>query len=104
MRVYEDPDLRLLVWNLEPGQENSVHVHPSFAQTLIVLEDSSAVLKGDNVELVPIKAGQCLVAPRGIPHGIRNTGVPALVRPECLEQHSGRLSKGHTLVLDRSPG
>ena len=45
VRVYEDPDLRLLVWNLEPGQENSVHVHPSFAQTLIVLEGSVVVLK-----------------------------------------------------------
>ena len=76
--VYEDPDLRLLVWNLEPGQENPVHVHPSFAQTLIVLEGSGVVLKGDNVEPVPIKAGQLLVAPRGVPHGIRNTGIQRL--------------------------
>ena len=78
MPVYGDQDLRLLVWNLEPEQENSVHVHPSYAQTLIVLEGSGVVLKGDNVKSVPIKAGQCLVAPRGVPHGIRNTGTQRL--------------------------
>ena len=76
--IYEDPDLRLLAWNLEPGQENAVHVHPTFAQTLIIIEGSGVALKGDNAAPVPIKAGQLLVAPRGIPHGIRNTGTSRL--------------------------
>ena len=74
MPVYGDQDLRLTMWNLEPGQENSTHIHHDYSQTVIVLEGSGVVLKGENIPPVPIKAGQWLIAPRGVAHGIQNTG------------------------------
>ncbi|MGH7907400.1 MAG: cupin domain-containing protein [Candidatus Binataceae bacterium] len=71
--MYEDADQTLVVWNLEPGQENSPHVHPSNAHTMMVLEGEGVVLRKDGTE-APLKAGQCVIIPRGVMHGIRNTG------------------------------
>ena len=36
-RMYSDQDLSLVVWNLEPSQENGAHQHPESAHTLMVL-------------------------------------------------------------------
>lgn len=72
VRMYSDQDLSLVVWNLEPGQENGAHHHPESAHTLIVLDGHGEYLRhGD--EAVPIKAGDCVIVPRGAVHGIRNT-------------------------------
>ena len=35
--IYGDQDVSLLIWNLEPGQENSTHVHPERAHMMFVL-------------------------------------------------------------------
>ena len=45
VRMYADPDLSMVVWNLEPGQENSPHVHDSNGQVFLVLGSFSAPLK-----------------------------------------------------------
>jgi mannose-6-phosphate isomerase-like protein (cupin superfamily) len=71
--MYEDADQTLVVWNLEPGQENAPHMHPANAHTMMVLEGEGLLLRDDG-ENAPIKAGNCLIIPRGIVHGIRNTG------------------------------
>lgn len=68
----QDPDVGVVVWNLEPGQENSTHTHPDSAHVITVLAGSGEYLKDGNP--VPIKAGDCLVVPRNVVHGIRNTG------------------------------
>ncbi len=46
---------------------------------ICVLEDSGLALweRGD----VPIEAGQFMIVPRGVPHGIRNTGATRLSYP-----------------------
>jgi len=78
VRAYgEDQDMSIVVWNLEPGQENSPHLHPENAHMQIVLEGSGVYLRG-NGEPVPIQVGQFVIVPRGTAHGIRNTGATRL--------------------------
>jgi len=71
--MYEDVDQTLVVWNLEPGQENAPHVHPANAHTMTVLSGDGLLLQ-DGDASAPIKAGDCIVIPRNVIHGIRNTG------------------------------
>ncbi len=76
--VYRDGiDIRhITVRNFEPGQETPLHVHPENAHCIYVLEGSGLALweHGD----VPIEAGQFMIVPRGVPHGMRNTGATRL--------------------------
>jgi mannose-6-phosphate isomerase-like protein (cupin superfamily) len=71
--MYEDQDLSAVVWNLEPGQENGTHTHPENAHLLLVLDGAGERI-AEGGRTVPIRAGQCVIVPRGVPHGIRNTG------------------------------
>lgn len=71
--MYSDQDLSLVVWNLEPGQENGTHQHPENAHALIVLEGEGLYLRDDG-KTSAVRAGECVIVPRGRVHGIRNTG------------------------------
>src|SRR5436190_20304435 len=75
--MYSDQDLSLVVWNLEPGQENDLHQHAENAHALIVLEGEGLYLKDDGTS-VAIAAGECVIVPRQKVHGIRNTGTTRL--------------------------
>jgi quercetin dioxygenase-like cupin family protein len=56
----------------EPGQEHALHAHEGMDKVYHVLEGEGAfLLEGEEV---PMSAGLLLVAPEGVPHGIRNTG------------------------------
>jgi mannose-6-phosphate isomerase-like protein (cupin superfamily) len=78
VRLYhDDPDASVVVWNLEPGQENEVHVHPENLHVFYVLEGEGIYARGDG-ESVPVRAGDCVIIPRGQAHGIRNTGTRRL--------------------------
>ena len=77
VRLYhDDPDASVVVWNLEPGQENDSHEHPSNLHVFYILEGQGTYLKDD--ESVSVRAGQCVIIPRGQAHGIRNTGTERL--------------------------
>ena len=56
----------------EPGQEHALHAHEGMDKVYHVIEGEGLFLleTGD----VPLEAGVLLVAPEGVPHGIRNTG------------------------------
>ena len=56
----------------EPGQEHALHAHEGMDKVYHVLEGSGLFLLEDRE--VPMEAGIILVAPQGVPHGIRNTG------------------------------
>jgi mannose-6-phosphate isomerase-like protein (cupin superfamily) len=77
--VYRDGiDIRhVIVRNFEPGQENPLHTHTENAHCIYILEGSGEVLRPDGPPL-PIKAGQIWIVPRGVEHGIRNTGATRL--------------------------
>ncbi|MEA2641597.1 MAG: hypothetical protein QOF51_2991 [Chloroflexota bacterium] len=77
--VYADGiDIRhVIVRNFEPGQENPLHVHPENAHCIYILTGSGEVFYPDR-PAIPIKAGQIWIVPRGMRHGIRNTGATRL--------------------------
>jgi len=61
----------MVVWNLEPGQENDYHVHPTTEHLHIVIEGECEYTLGDQPPVVT-KAGDAIMVPAGIAHGIRN--------------------------------
>jgi mannose-6-phosphate isomerase-like protein (cupin superfamily) len=70
---------RLLIGlnSFEPGQFHALHSHEGMDKVYQVLEGEGMVLV-DGREL-PIKQGELVVAPEGVPHGIRNTGTRRLL-------------------------
>ena len=61
----------------EPGQEHALHAHAGMDKLYVVVSGSGQfLLEGRELAMAP---GQLLVAPEGIPHGIRNTGAERLV-------------------------
>lgn len=56
----------------EPGQEHKLHAHEGMDKMYQVLEGSGLFLLKQ--EELPMEAGNMLIAPSGVPHGIRNTG------------------------------
>ncbi|HIM14871.1 MAG TPA: cupin domain-containing protein [Acidobacteria bacterium] len=61
----------------EPGQEHALHAHAGMDKVYHVIEGSGLFLL-DQQE-VPMRAGMLLVAPGGVPHGIRNTSSERLL-------------------------
>lgn len=56
----------------EPGQEHRLHAHEGMDKMYQVVEGEGLfLLEGEDL---PMKAGDLLVAPEGVPHGVRNTG------------------------------
>ena len=61
----------------ESGQEHALHAHECMDKVYQVIEGRGLfLLEGDEV---PMQAGVLLVAPEGVPHGIRNTGTERLL-------------------------
>lgn len=71
--TYITGQLGVVVWNLEPGQENDFHVHPTTEHLHIVLEGECEYTLGDLAPVI-VRAGQAVMVPEQIPHGIRNKG------------------------------
>ncbi len=61
----------------EPGQSHELHAHAGMDKVYHVLEGEGLFLL-DGGDL-PMRAGQLLVAPEGVPHGVRNTGTGRLL-------------------------
>ena len=77
--VYRDGiDIRhVTVRNFEPGQVTPLHVHPENAHCIYILEGSGEFLWEDQAP-VPVKAGQFVIVPRNVRHGLRNNGTTRL--------------------------
>jgi len=56
----------------EPGQSHALHSHAGMDKVYHVLYGEGMFLL-DGREL-PMRAGDLLVAPEGVPHGVKNTG------------------------------
>jgi mannose-6-phosphate isomerase-like protein (cupin superfamily) len=61
----------------EPGQSHALHAHAGMDKMYSVVEGEGLFLL-DGGEL-PMRAGDLLVAPEGVPHGVRNTGSTRLL-------------------------
>jgi quercetin dioxygenase-like cupin family protein len=70
--IFESPRLLVGLNAFEPGQEHALHAHAGQDKVYQVLEGNGLFLL-EGREL-PMKAGDLLVAPDGVPHGVRNSG------------------------------
>lgn len=62
----------VVVWHLEPGQENDFHYHPDNEHIQYVIEGECEWTLGESAP-VTLRPGQLVIVPKGTPHGIRNT-------------------------------
>lgn len=73
-----------------PGQEHELHAHAGMDKVYHVLEGSGVfVLEDREIEM---EGGTMLVAPEGVPHGIRNTGSERLVVLAVLAPHPAHVT------------
>jgi quercetin dioxygenase-like cupin family protein len=70
--IFESPRLLVGLNAFEPGQEHALHAHAGQDKVYQVLEGQGLFLL-DGRELA-MTAGDLLVAPEGVAHGVRNTG------------------------------
>lgn len=61
----------------EPGQQHALHAHPGQDKVYVVAEGQGVFLV-EGAEW-PMTAGELLVAPADVPHGVRNTGTERLI-------------------------
>ena len=75
--LFESPRMLVGLNAFEPGQAHALHAHAGMDKVYQVLEGEGMFLL-DGREL-PMQAGELLVAPDGVPHGVRNTGAGRLL-------------------------
>ena len=70
--IFESPRLLVGLNAFEPGQQHALHAHAGQDKVYSVVEgEGMFLLEGREL---PMTGGDLLVAPEGVPHGIRNTG------------------------------
>lgn len=70
--IFESARLLVGLNAFEPGQSHALHAHAGMDKVYSVVEGEGVFLL-ENCEL-PMRAGDLLVAPEGVAHGVRNTG------------------------------
>ncbi len=70
--LYQSPRLLVGLNCFEPGQSHALHAHAGMDKVYQVIEGEGLFLL-EGREL-PMRAGDLLVAPEGVPHGVRNPG------------------------------
>jgi quercetin dioxygenase-like cupin family protein len=68
--IFESPNLLVGLNAFEPGQSHALHAHAGMDKMYFVVEGEGLFLL-DEREL-PMRAGDLLMAPDGVPHGVRN--------------------------------
>ena len=70
--IFESSRLLVGLNAFEPGQEHALHAHAGQDKVYQVLEGEGLfLLEGRELAM---RAGDLLVAPQGVAHGVRNTG------------------------------
>ncbi len=68
--IYTSAHLMVGLNAFEPGQSHALHAHAGMDKAYMVVEGEGLfLLEGQEL---PMKAGDLLVAPDGVPHGVRN--------------------------------
>jgi len=70
--LFESPRLLVGLNCFEPGQSHALHAHHGMDKVYKVIDGEGLFLL-EGREL-PMKSGDLLVAPNGVPHGVRNSG------------------------------
>lgn len=69
--LFQSSNLLLGLNAFEPGQAHKLHAHAGMDKVYVVVDGEGLFLL-EGREL-PMKAGDVLVAPDGVPHGVSNT-------------------------------
>jgi quercetin dioxygenase-like cupin family protein len=75
--IFESPRILVGLNCFEPGQEHALHAHRGMDKVYQVLSGAGEFLLEGRA--LPMQPGAMLVAPEGVPHGIRNSGSERLV-------------------------
>ena len=76
--LYDSPNLRVLTFNFEPGQELPVHSHSTDSDVALIMLEGEGEFTGAHE--MPAKAGQAQIMPVAEPHGLKaHTRVRLLV-------------------------
>ena len=86
--LFESPRLLVGLNCFEPGQEHALHAHEGMDKVYQVLEGTGTFLLEDRE--LPMEPGVMLIAPSGVPHGIRNDGGARLVVSAILAPGPGK--------------
>ncbi len=90
--LFESPRLLVGLNAFEPGQAHAPHAHAGADKVYLVIEGAGLfTLDGAEHRLV---AGQILVAPAGVPHGVRNDGGERLLVLATIAPAPGGPTKG----------
>jgi quercetin dioxygenase-like cupin family protein len=75
--IFESSRLLVGLNAFEPGQEHALHAHAGQDKVYHVLDGEGVFLLADRE--LKMTAGDLLVAPEGVAHGVRNTGAARLL-------------------------
>ncbi len=75
--LYQSPRVLVGLNAFEPGQTHMLHAHAGMDKVYQVLDGEGVFLLEDRE--LSMHAGELLVAPEGVPHGVRNTGAGRLL-------------------------
>ena len=75
--IFESARMLVGLNAFEVGQEHALHAHAGMDKMYSVIEGEGVFLL-EGREL-PMHPGDLLIAPEGIPHGVRNTGTTRLL-------------------------
>jgi mannose-6-phosphate isomerase-like protein (cupin superfamily) len=75
--LFESPRLLVGLNAFEPGQAHLLHAHAGMDKVYSVVEGEGVFLLEERD--LPMRAGDLLVAPDGVLHGVRNTGAGRLL-------------------------
>jgi len=84
--LFESPRLLVGLNAFEPGQSHALHAHAGMDKLYYVVEGEGIFLLEDTE--LPMRAGDALVAPEGVAHGIRNTSGARLLVMAALAPSS----------------
>jgi quercetin dioxygenase-like cupin family protein len=70
--IFQSPRLLVGLNAFEPGQEHALHAHADQDKVYQVIEGEGLFLLEE--QALPMQAGDLLVAPAGVAHGVRNSG------------------------------
>lgn len=68
--LFDSPNLRVLTFNFEPGQELPVHSHDVDSEVALLILEGEGVLTGSG-EDIPVKTGALQIMPVSEPHGLK---------------------------------
>ena len=89
--IFESERLLVGLNSFMPGQEHALHAHEGMDKVYHVLSGSGRFLLEDRE--LSMETGMMLVAPSGVPHGIRNDGAENLIVLAILAPGPGAPSK-----------